>query len=103
MRIAVLSETDPVESRVVVQAGAGIRAGVSDGEFETAGATIARGPHEAARDADVVLTVRRPGPGEIGSLPRGAVAIAIMDPYGQTEALQALANAGVSAFAMELM
>jgi NAD(P) transhydrogenase subunit alpha len=120
MRIAVLSETDPVESRVaatpetvkkykalgaevVVQAGAGTRAGVPDREFEAAGATIAHGPHEAARDADVVLTVRRPGPGEIGSLRRGAIAIAIMDPYGQTEALQALASAGVSAFAMELM
>jgi H+-translocating NAD(P) transhydrogenase subunit alpha len=120
MRIAVLSETDPVESRVaatpetvkkdkalgaevVVQAGAGTRAGVPDREFEAAGATLAHGPHEAARDADVVLTVRRPGPGEIGALRRGAVAIAIMDPYGQTEALQALANAGVAAFSMELM
>jgi len=51
----------------------------------------------------VVLTVRRPGVGEIGALKRGAVVIAIMDPYGQTEALQALANAGVAAFAMELM
>jgi NAD(P) transhydrogenase subunit alpha len=120
MRIAVLSETDSVESRVaatpetvkkykglgadvVVQAGAGSRAGVPDHEFEAAGATIAHGPHEAARDADVVLTVRRPGLGEIGALRRGAVAVAIMDPYGHTEALQALANAGVSAFSMELM
>jgi H+-translocating NAD(P) transhydrogenase subunit alpha len=120
MRIAVLSETDPVESRVaatpetvkkykalgaevVVQAGAGTRAGVPDREFEASGATLAHGPHEAARDADVVLTVRRPGAGEIGALRRGAVAIAIMDPYGQTDALQALANAGVSAFSMELM
>jgi NAD(P) transhydrogenase subunit alpha len=120
MRIAVLSETDPVESRVaatpetvkkykalgadvVVQAGAGVRAGVPDAEFEAAGASIAHGAHDVARDADVVLTVRRPGSDELGALKRGAVAVAIMDPYGQNDALQAMAHAGVSAFSMELM
>ncbi len=34
---------------------------------------------------------------------RGALAIAIMDPYGHEAELEALAKAGVSAFAMELM
>jgi NAD(P) transhydrogenase subunit alpha len=59
MRIAVLSETDPVETRVaatpdmvkkyknlgadvVVQAGAGGQASISDAEFEAVGATIAQ-------------------------------------------------------------
>ena len=34
---------------------------------------------------------------------RGALVIAIMDPYGNDAALKAMADAGVSAFAMELM
>ena len=34
---------------------------------------------------------------------RGALVIAIMDPYGHDAALKALADAGVTAFAMELM
>src|SRR4051794_34856897 len=120
MRIAVLSETDPIETRVAatpetikkykalgadvaVQAGAGVKAGVPDAEYEAAGATIAAGAAETARDADVVLKVRRPGAGELGGLKRGAMVVAIMDPYGNEAAIRGLADAGVAAFAMELM
>src|SRR5215218_9861454 len=120
MRIAVLSETDPIETRVAatpetikkykalgadvaVQAGAGTKAGVPDAEYEAAGATVAAGAAETARDADIVLKVRRPGSGELGGLKRGAIVVAIMDPYGNEAAIRALADAGVAAFAMELM
>ncbi|MGC5781014.1 Re/Si-specific NAD(P)(+) transhydrogenase subunit alpha [Methylobacterium sp. NFXW15] len=120
MRIAVLSETDSAEPRVaavpetvkkfkglgadvVVQAGAGKRAGIPDGEFEAAGATIAASAEETARDADLVLKVRRPAAEELPHLKRGAVVIAIMDPYGNEAALKEMADAGVDAFAMELM
>src|SRR3954466_13719860 len=99
MRIAVLSETDPVETRVaitpevvkkfknlgadvVVQAGAGLKAGVPDGEDEAAGAEIAPTAEAAAGGADLVLKVRRPKPEELGLFKRGTVVVAIMDPYG---------------------
>jgi NAD(P) transhydrogenase subunit alpha len=58
---------------------------------------------DAVKDADLVLKVRRPMPAELPLYKRGAVVIAIMDPYGNESALQALADAGVVAFAMELM
>ncbi len=120
MRIAVLSETDGAETRVsatpetvkkykslgadvVVQAGAGAKAGVPDAEFEAAGAAIASGAAEALKDADVVLKVRRPAEGELTGAKPGALVIAIMDPYGQDAALKSLADAQVAAFAMELM
>src|SRR5215212_3986823 len=120
MRIAVLSETDPVETRVaaspetvkkykalgadvVVQAGAGVQAGLPDAEFETAGATIAGSAADAVREADIILKVRRPAPAELQGSKAGAVVVAIMDPYGQEAALRALAEANVSAFSMELM
>src|SRR5215204_1900669 len=120
MRIAVISETDPIETRVAatpetikkykalgadvaVQAGAGEKAGVPDAKYEAAGATIAAGAAEAARDADVVLKVRRPGAGELGGLKRGAIVVAIMDPYGNEAAIRALAEAGVAAFSLELI
>jgi hypothetical protein len=120
MRIAVLSETDPVETRVaatpdmvkkyknlgadvVVQAGAGGQASISDAEFEAVGATIAQNAGDAVKDADIVLKVRRPADGELNGLKKGALVIGIMDPYGQDAALKALADAGASAFAMELM
>lgn len=120
MRIAVLSETEGAETRVaatpdmvkkykglgadvVVQAGAGSKAGVPDAEFEAAGASIAPSREEALRDADVILKVRRPADGELSGAKSGALLVAILDPYGQDEALRSLADAGVSAFSMELM
>jgi NAD(P) transhydrogenase subunit alpha len=51
----------------------------------------------------VVLKVRRPAASELGAYKKGALVIAIMDPYGQDAALRAMADAGVAAFAMELM
>jgi len=117
MRIAVARETEAGEPRVaatpdtvkkykalgadvVVARGAGIGSGILDADFEAAGATIADNP---AADADVVLKVRRPTDAEIKGYKKGAVVVAIMDPYGNDAALKALADAGVVAFAMELM
>jgi NAD(P) transhydrogenase subunit alpha len=120
MRIAVLSEQDKAETRVaatpetvkkykglgaevVVQAGAGVHAGIPDAEFTAAGATLAADTAEAVRDADVILKVRRPGKAELKGAKPGALVIAIMDPYGQDAALKVMADAKVAAFAMELM
>jgi NAD(P) transhydrogenase subunit alpha len=118
MLIGVVAETDPQEKRVaaspetvkkfaalgadiVVESGAGIAAGVSDADFAAAGARIASAADALA--ADLVLKVRRPSEAEIAKLKRGGLVIAIMDPHGHQPALAALAGAGVSAFAMELM
>ena len=117
MRIAVAREADPTEDRVaatpetvkkmkglgadvVVEPGAGIKSGFSDADYTAAGATVVR---DAAAGSDVVLKVRRPGSIELSSYQKGSLVIAIMDPYGNDAALKALATAGVSAFAMELM
>jgi NAD(P) transhydrogenase subunit alpha len=117
MRIAVAREVDSAEPRVaatpdtvkkfvsfgatvVVEPGAGIASGIPDAEFAAAGATLAAG---AAKDADVVLKVRRPTDAELSGYKSGALVLAIMDPYGNDAALAALAKAGVVAFAMELM
>ena len=53
--------------------------------------------------ADIVLRVRRPNAAELARLKKGAIVIAIMDPYGHDDVLRAMADAGVTAFAMELL
>ena len=88
---------------VVVQAGAGLTSGLPDDAFAAAGATLAPDAAETVRDADIVLKVRRPEGEALHAYKRGALVLAIMDPYGETEALAAMAAAGVTAFAMELM
>ncbi|MBW9053966.1 Re/Si-specific NAD(P)(+) transhydrogenase subunit alpha [Rhizobium mesosinicum] len=86
---------------VVVEAGAGTLSRIPDSEFEAVGAAI--GAFTDAASADVILKVRRPSESEISGYKTGAVVIAIMDPYGNDEAVAAMARAGLSTFAMELM
>ncbi|TCN23164.1 alanine dehydrogenase/PNT-like protein, partial [Sinorhizobium americanum] len=86
---------------VVVEAGAGMRSRVPDAEFEKAGARI--GSAADAKSADVILKVRRPTAEEVTGYRSGAIVIAIMDPYGNEAAIAAMAEAGLTAFAMELM
>jgi len=117
VRIAVSRETEAGEPRVAatpetvrklkalgaevaVARGAGAGSGIPDVDFEAAGATVEDG---AESDADIVLRVRRPSGSQVGSYKKGAIVVAIMDPYGNDAALRALADAGVTAFAMELM
>ncbi len=86
---------------VIVEAGAGALSRIPDSEFEAAGAAM--GTFADAASADVILKVRRPSESEIAGYKTGAVVIAIMDPYGNDEAVAAMARAGLSTFAMELM
>ena len=86
---------------VVVEKGAGTGSRIPDAEFEKAGATL--GTASAAKTADVVLKVRRPDAKEIGTYKSGALVIAGMDPYGHEDAVKAMGEAGLSAFAMEFM
>jgi len=119
MKIAIPAEADETEPRVaatpdsvkkmralgaevLVESGAGARAGVPDADYEAAGAGIARGA-EVVRDADVILKVRRPSAEEAERYKKGALVIGIMDPFGNEPALAALAKAGITAFAMELL
>ncbi|HET7714859.1 MAG TPA: Re/Si-specific NAD(P)(+) transhydrogenase subunit alpha [Bauldia sp.] len=120
MKIAVPTETDSAESRVAatpetvkkltglgaevsVQAGAGTGSRITDAEYEAAGATVAPDVATTLRDADIVLKVRRPAADELKFMKRGAIVVASMDPYGHDDAVKAMADAGVAAFAMEFM
>ena len=87
-------------AEVVVEPGAGVQSGILDADYATAGATVAT---NGAGGADVVLKVRRPSDAELGAYKPGALVMAIMDPYGNDAALAAMAKAGITAFAMELL
>jgi NAD(P) transhydrogenase subunit alpha len=117
MKIAICAEAEASEPRVsatpetvkkmktlgaevLVEPGAGVKAGILDADYEAAGAVISR---DAVRGADIVLKVRRPNEMELTAYKKGALIIAIMDPYGHEAALEAMARAEVIAFAMELM
>jgi NAD(P) transhydrogenase subunit alpha len=117
MRIAIAREVDADEPRVAatpdtvkkmkslgvdvaVEPGAGIKSGVLDEDYSAAGASVTQ---DAIKDADVVLKVRRPNEAELTGYKKGALVIAIMDPFGNEAALATMAKSGVVGFAMELM
>ena len=88
---------------VAVEAGAGKGSFISDDQYAAAGARVVKSAAEAVKDADIVLTVRRPSDAAVKALKKGALVIGQLDPYGDRKAFDALAKAGASAFAMELM
>src|SRR5262245_46253660 len=118
MKIAVPAEQAPGEARVAatpdtvkayvrkgadvaVETGAGRGSFIPDAQFAAAGAAIAPSAEAALRDADIVLTVRRPAAAMLAALKRGVVVAGQMDPFADRDALKALAATGASIFAME--
>jgi NAD(P) transhydrogenase subunit alpha len=117
MKIGIPKEIDSAETRVAavpdtikkfkalgadvaIEPGAGVKSGLPDAEFEAAGASISA---DAVKNADIVIKVKRPEASELATYKRGALVVAIMDPYGNDAAIKTMADAGIAAFAMELM
>ncbi len=92
---------------VAVEGGAGEGAGVSDTSFAEAGGIIASDEAAALADADVVLKVQRPLRGEpldeLRHVKRGAALIGLLQPLEHPAEIEFYAEAGVAAFAMELV
>lgn len=86
---------------VIVESGAGTLSRIINEDYAKAGAII--GSASDAARADVILKVRRPSATELESYRRGAVVLAALDPYGNEDAIAAMAKAGISAFSMEFM
>lgn len=81
-----------------VQSGAGVAASVTNDAYVAAGAQIVDAA--AALGADLVLKVRAPSPEELVHCKRGATLVGMLDPF-DAEGLQRLADAGLTAFALE--
>ena len=120
MRIFFPKETCPAETRVAavpatvarlarlgaeVEIGSGLGGTVhfSDGDFRAAGATIATDRVAALAAADAVLRLRQPPAEEIARLRRGCIHVSYLDPFNEPALVRQLAEAGVSAIAMEMI
>ncbi|MGB8521475.1 MAG: Re/Si-specific NAD(P)(+) transhydrogenase subunit alpha [Candidatus Acidiferrales bacterium] len=94
---------------VVVEAGAGVRAGYPDSDYISKGAKILAQRAEVFRAADIVVQVLCYGSNDISGkddLPlfrRDQVLIGFLRPLGSLETVQEIAAAGVASFSLELM
>lgn len=120
MKIAIAKEIEVGERRVAlnpdtvarlvkqgleiwVESGAGEGSFFSNDTYETAGAKIISDVSALWGEADVLLKVSLPKEHEIHQLREGSVLISFLNPLGQPEAIEQLANRKVTAFSMELI
>ncbi|MEM8696943.1 MAG: Re/Si-specific NAD(P)(+) transhydrogenase subunit alpha [Pseudomonadota bacterium] len=119
MKICVLNERDPLETRVsatpesvkkfialgaeiTVETGAGDTAGIADADYTDAGATVADRAG-AIENADAIFCVRGPDATDLAAAKPGAWLIGALDPFNRRDAIEAYAKAGIDALAMEFM
>ncbi|MGH6719826.1 MAG: Re/Si-specific NAD(P)(+) transhydrogenase subunit alpha [Alphaproteobacteria bacterium] len=125
MRIGIVKERQPGERRVaaspdavkkltalgvevVIEAGAGAGASISDARFAEAGAAIAASALDILAGADVVLKVRRPldaggAIDELGAMRPGTVLIGLLNPLARRADVAAYARSGLTSFSLELL
>lgn len=119
MRVGVLRETAPGEARValvpeavgrLVQSGwdvhvepeAGAAAHYPDSAYRAAGARLTPAEPLLA-EADLVVKVQRPSPGEVGQMKPGGIFIGFLQPGWNPDLLAQLAERRITALAMELV
>jgi len=92
-------------AEVLVEAGAGARAGFADGAYATAGAAVLPGGAEVRARAEFLLQVRRPSLAQVPEMAEGAALAAMLAPAapGAAELWEALARRRITAYAMELV
>jgi H+-translocating NAD(P) transhydrogenase subunit alpha len=124
MRVAIITERRPHERRVAatpdsvkhlvgmglapfVESGAGAAAYFTDDAYRAAGATIVSDAAAALGEADIVLKVQRPLRGEaideLRAVRHGAALVGLLAPVQNADDVKAYAEAGIAAFAMELI
>jgi H+-translocating NAD(P) transhydrogenase subunit alpha len=91
---------------VLVETGAGVAAGFPDSAYAEKGGSIVRDAADVFGKADVLLRVRAVA-GEAAAdferLRKGQVLIGLLDPLANPKAIAAIAQRGVTAFALELV
>ncbi|MBY0474081.1 MAG: Re/Si-specific NAD(P)(+) transhydrogenase subunit alpha [Nitrosomonas sp.] len=86
--------------KVSVQLGAGAGASIPDSAYQEAGATIVTDVAELYAQSQIVLKVRGPESSELAMMRKDAVLLGLLSPH-QKDGVDALAQHGLTAFAME--
>ena len=88
---------------VCVQRGAGDAAAFPDHLYDAVGATFADEQQSLAATADAIVCVGRPSDDLLAGLRPGSVVVGFLNPLGDPGYVTRLADAGVTAIAMELI
>ncbi|MBI2166057.1 MAG: Re/Si-specific NAD(P)(+) transhydrogenase subunit alpha [Chloroflexi bacterium] len=106
---AVLPSLKKASLEVLVQQGAGSKAGFPDAAFQEQGARLVGSRSELFSSSDIIVQVRSLGanleqePPDLELMRPRQVLVGLLNPLGDPQAAKALAARGVSGFAMELL
>lgn len=95
--------------QVLVEPGAGEKAGFPDAAYQEQGARLAPDRNQLFSSADLLLQVQGLTPNSAAQSPdmesfrAGQIVLGLLNPLGAPEAVRALAGKGVTAFALELL
>ena len=120
MKLAVIRETRDAEKRVaaspetvkklqnagfevVIESGAGAGASIPDGNFEAAGAKIEKDLASTLKGAGLIFSVQGLEGGDAKLADKGAISLSVLNPFSEGDRLQAYADAGLEAYAMEFV
>lgn len=90
-------------SPVIVEAGAGGQAGISDDAYRKVGVAIEEDRQRLLGTIEVLLSVQALCMEDVASLSSGTLTISFLQPATQGEIVHALAARGVTAFSLELL
>ena len=104
----VVSQLTRAGHRVVIERGAGMRAGFTDEAYRSAGCDLADSAEEIYSSAQMILKVQRPGRDEAGEaeldrMKEGSILIGLLQPSGDPALFQQLAERSIIACSMELV
>lgn len=119
MKLLVLKETSENESRVaisqelisrykkfdieiLIESGAGEKSSISDEDFKKAGAEIVKDVTSVISKVDIIISVQRTDI-DLSKAKKGAIFIALLNPFFQKDKVAELAKNNISAFAVELL
>jgi NAD(P) transhydrogenase subunit alpha len=96
-----VSKLTRVGFEILIENSAGVFAGSSDESFKASGALIVSSKEISS--ADVILSVQPLSVSQFTTLKRGAITISFLSPANSKDLIDAAANAGVTAFSLELV
>ncbi len=120
MKIAVLKESKPFEERVSctpetskkilnlgldlnIENSAGLSCSFLDEEYKKAGANIVKSQKALLKDADIILSVRRPDFNLLKQTKKNCVLICQMEPNIDESEIKKIAKLNISCFALEFI
>ncbi|WP_028583326.1 NAD(P) transhydrogenase subunit alpha [Desulfogranum mediterraneum] len=120
MKIAVMKETRPGETRVplipatagklvklgaevVIEQGLGESCAYSDAAYAEVGASIGSGREELLKGGDIILRLRKPPLEEVALMKEGAIHVSYLDPFNEEELVEAMVTAKVSGVSLEMI